>query len=64
MWMSHGKAFYKDNKTHAYNHVDRKLRHNARGRWGGAKSTQRKGRVEVGGTEMPFLKHDQYYVKR
>ncbi len=50
-------AFYKQNKTHAYRHVDRKLRHNARGRWGGAKSTQRKGRGEVGGT-------DQYYVKR
>ncbi len=31
---------------------------------GGPKSTQRKGRGEVGGTEMPFLKHDQYYVKR
>jgi hypothetical protein len=60
MWMSLGKAFYKENKTHAYNHVDRKLRHNARGRWRGL----RVHNARVGGTEMPFLKHDQYYVKR
>ena len=43
MWMSHGEAFYKQNKTHAYKHVDRKLRHNARGQWGGLRVHNTRG---------------------